>query len=73
MGDLFHKYNTLFSSDGKIGRAIDVKQVHIKIDEAVKPVQQKRQPIPLQYVDRFEKLLDDLEANGVVSGPLGSE
>ena len=73
MEDLLHKYSLLFSSDGKIGRATDVKLVHLEIDAAMKPIQQKCRPIPLQYVDRFKKLLDDLEANGVVSGPLGSE
>ena len=64
MGDLLHKYSLLFSSDGKIGRVTDVELVHIEIDGTVKPVLQKRRPIPLQYVDRFEKLLDNLEAKG---------
>ena len=39
------------------------------MDESIKPVQ-KRRPVPLKYVERFEDLLDDLKSKGVVSGPL---
>ena len=73
MQNLFHKYKDLFSSDGRIGRAINTEPVHIEVDDSIEPVQQKRRPIPLQYIERFEKLLDQLKENGVVSGPLGSE
>ena len=41
-----------------LGRATGVEPIHIEIDDSVKPVQQKRRPIPLKYVDRFESLLD---------------
>ena len=47
-----------------------VEPIHIEVDESIKPVQQKRRPVPLKYVERFEDLLDDLESKGVVSGPL---
>ena len=40
------------------------------MNKSVKPVEQKRRPIPLKYVERFEDLLDDLKSKGVVSGPL---
>ena len=52
------------------GRATGVDPIHIEVDESVKPVQQKRRPIPLKYVERFENLLDDLKSKNVVSGPL---
>ena len=52
------------------GRVTGVDPIHIEVDDSVKPVQQKRRPIPLKYVERFEDLLDDLKSKGVVSGPL---
>ena len=52
------------------GRITGVDPIHIEVDESIKPVQQKRRPIPLKYVERFEDLLDDLKSKGVVSGPL---
>ena len=50
------------------GRAIGVEPILIEVDESIKPIQQKRRVIPLNYVERFETLLDNLMAKGVVSG-----
>ena len=61
------EFPTLFS---ELGRITGVNPIYNKIDNSVKPVQQKRQTIPLKYVDRFKGLLDELSARGVVSGPL---
>ena len=53
-----------------LGRAQGVDPIHIVVDDSAKPVQKKRRPIPLKYVERFESLLDDLKTQGVVSSPL---
>ena len=44
------------------GRVTGVDPIHIEVDESVKPFQQKRRPIPLKYVERFENLLDHKSA-----------
>ena len=61
------KFPKLFEG---IGRATGVDPIHIHIDETVTPVQQKRRPVPLHYVEKLKKLLDQLVEEGVVSGPL---
>ena len=50
-----------------------VEPVHIDVDSKVKPIQQKRRPIALHYVDRFKKHLEELKQEKVISGPLSSE
>ena len=50
-----------------------VDPVHIEIDQAIKPVQQKRRPIALHYQDKFKAHIEELKRAGVVSGPLKSE
>ena len=50
-----------------------VDPVHIEIDKSVKPVQQKRRPIALHYMEKFKEHIEELHRAGVVSGPLKSE
>ena len=50
-----------------------VDPIHIAVDPKVKSVQQKPRPIALRYVDKSNEHIKELEAAGVVSGPLGSE
>ena len=50
-----------------------VDPVHIEIDKSVKPVQQKRRPIALHYMEKFKEHIEELHKAGVVSGPLKSE
>ena len=50
-----------------------VEPVHIEVDERIKPVQQKKQPIALHYVDKFKAHLEELKKAHMVSGPLKSE
>ena len=67
MESIVKEFSGLFEG---FGRVTGVDPIHIEVDESVKPVQQKRRPIPLKYVERFESLLDDLKSKKVVSGPL---
>ena len=46
-----------------IGRA-KVEPVHIEVDPSVKPVQQKRRPIPLRYVEKFKDHIEELKEAG---------
>ena len=55
-----------------LGRA-KVDPIHIEVDKKVKPIQQRRRPIALHYVDKLNKHLEELKQAGVISGPLGSE
>ena len=48
MKKILHSYKDVFRNDGRIGRAKDVEPVHIEIDKSVKPIQQKRRPVPLK-------------------------
>ena len=47
--------------------------MHIEVDNSVKPVQQKRRPIAIHYLDKFKEHIEELHRAGVVSGPLTSE
>ena len=67
--EIVNKYEQLFTG---IGRA-KVEPVHIDVDPAVKPIQQKRRPMAIHYVDKFKAHIEELQAAGVVSGPLGSD
>ena len=69
VNDIVNNYGQLFTG---IGRA-KVEPVHIDVDPAVKPMQQKRRPMAFHYVEKFKAHLEELKAAGVVSGPLGSE
>ena len=50
-----------------IGRA-KVEPIHIHIDKNVKPVQQKQRKVAFHYMERLKAHLDELCANGVISG-----
>ena len=67
MRKIVGNHQKLFSG---LGKATGVEPVHIEIDKTVPPVQQKRQSIPLHYVDRFKAHLEELIKEGVVEGPL---
>ena len=43
------------------------------MDKTVKPVQQERRQIAINYQDRFKEHIKELYRAGVVSGPLTSE
>ena len=47
--------------------------IHIEVDDGIKPVQQKRRPIAIHYLDKFKAHLEELKEAGVVSGPLKSD
>ena len=47
--------------------------IHIEVDDRIKPVQQKRRPIAIHYLDKFKAHLEELKEAGVVSGPLKSD
>ena len=47
-----------------------VEPIRIEVDESFKLVQQKRRPVSMKYVERFETLSDNLESKGIVSGYL---
>ena len=65
MKDIVDKYDQLFTG---IGRA-KVEPVHIDVDPAVKPTQQKRRPMAIHYLEKFKAHLEELKS--VVSGLLG--
>ena len=69
MSSLVGRYPAVFEGLG----LAKVDPIHIAVDPKVKPVQQKPRPIALRYVDKFNAHIKELEAEGVVSGPLGSE
>ena len=62
-------FSRLFQGIGKA----KVDPIHIYIDEKVKPVQQKQRKVAFHYMERLRAHLDELCANGVISGPLDSE
>ena len=49
-----------------MGRA-KVEPLHIETDRTVKPIQQKQQPIALEYKTLFGEDIEQLEKEGVVS------
>ena len=57
MTDIVDEFKDFFVG---LGRAKRVDPIHLEIDETMKLGQQKRRPILLKYVERFESLLDDL-------------
>ena len=57
MKDLLHKIIVQLRS--KVWLVVNVGLVHIKINESIKPIQQKYCSIPLQYVDKFRTMLDE--------------
>ena len=65
MDSVLKEFSGLFEG---FGRAMGVDPIHIEVEELIKPVQQKRRPVPLKYVERFKDLLDDLKSEDVVSG-----
>ena len=67
---LVEEYPQLFQG---IGKAVGVEPIHVYVDESVTPIQQKRRPIPIHYVERFKDLLEELKDKGVVTGPLSQE
>ena len=66
---LVDKFTDLFTG---VGRA-KVDPIHIFMDPNVKPIQQKQRKVALHFIPRLKKHLEELEAAGVVSGPLKSE
>ena len=50
-----------------------VDPVHIEINKKIKPVQQKRRPIAIHYLEKFKEHIEELRNAGVISGPLKSE
>ena len=69
MTELVKPYEQVFQGIG----VAKVEPVHIEVDSSVKPVQQKRRPIAINYLDRFRDHIEELHRAGVVSGPLTSE
>ena len=69
MSDIVNRYPAVFEGLG----LAKVDPIHIAVDPKVKPVQQKPRPKALRYVDKFNEHIKELEAAGVVTGPLGSE
>ena len=55
-----------------VGRA-KVDPIHIFMDPNVKPTQQKQRKVALHFILRLKKHSEELEAPGVVSGPLKSD
>ena len=66
MTELVKPYQQVFQGIG----VAKVEPVHIEVDNSVKPVQQKRRPIAINYLDRFREHIEELHRAGVVSGPL---
>ena len=69
MTELVKPFQQVFQGIG----AAKVEPVHIEVDKTVKPVQQKRRPIAINYLDMFKEHIEELHRAGVVSGPLTSE
>ena len=66
MDQLMQQYKLLFQGLGKA----NVAPVHIKTDPSIQPIQHKQRPIAWQYKDKFEEHIEELQKEGVVSGPL---
>ena len=69
MLEITSKYQKMFTG---IGRA-KVEPVHIDVDPTVRPIQQKRRPMAIHYVEKFKAHLEELKEAEIVSGPLGSD
>ena len=52
------------------GTDMSLPPVHMEIDDSVKPVQQKRRPIALHYLDKFKDHIELIHRAAVISGPL---
>ena len=54
--ELLEKHSVLFQGVGKV----KVDQIHIFMDDQVKPVQQKQRKVAVHYMGRLKKHLDEL-------------
>ena len=67
--DILKQHQAVFQGIG----VAKVDPVHIEINEEIKPMQQKRRPIAIHYLEKFKEHIEELRNAEVISGPLKSE